>query len=131
MKTYKDLILETAEVFIDNFREEIENEIKEGSDFNSMIDHIDLHDKLHEDLDNSWYSFLRDDIFKDFDSELTTCARILDWTSNKETDSGLWEGQEPEQAIQTQAFFSVRSDVYFVLEDLYNDLAEEINNKGE
>jgi len=132
MKTYSELIEEEATDFINEHKEKFLEVIKENIDrtedyiFSEAIyQDEDLNSMIHEWLDSSWYSFMRDDAFKDFNTEFTTCAIILEWSKEVETDSGLWENQEPKEAISTQAFFSVRNDLYRLIEDKLKELISE------
>lgn len=70
-----------------------------------------------------------DDIFHemvvDKEYDLLEAAEILDQLSDfEETDSGLWEGQEPREAIATQAAFTFGAAV----ESEFRDLIESIND---
>ncbi len=140
MKTYSETIDEYAQDFIAEWKEELEKiiqeELKAGWDENYVFDESiyqdwDIYDKLHNFLDGAWYSFLREDWAGDYDSELTTCARILDLSRNVEEDSGLWEGKEPAEAIATQAFFTTRSDLYYRVEELLKELISDLSDAHE
>lgn len=127
-KTYYDQIDEEVNDFMEYWKEDIAEIIKENITqnedeiFEEIYQEWDLNDKIHEFLDNNWFNFLREEPFEKFNSELTTCAFILDESDEVETDSGLWEGQEPKQAIQTQAFFTVRNDLYNRVEGKIREL---------
>ena len=132
MKTYYDEIKEEAKDFIDNYKEELDEIIKENKD--ETADYIfdeaiyqkwDLTDKVHEWLDGIWYGFLRRDFCEECETELSSAAKILDESDERETDKGLWEGQEPEQAIQTQAFFTAKLDLGFEIERQIKELIKE------
>jgi len=133
MKNYYELIKEEAKDFVEENEEELKEIIKENKD--KEVDEIfdeaiyqkwDLHDKIHEWLDNAWYGFLRNDYFKQYNSELTTCSAIIDESNEVESDGGLWEGQEPQEAIKTQAFFTARNDLYFEVEEQIKDLINQV-----
>jgi hypothetical protein len=74
---------------------------------------------IHETLDSSAIAIYMD---------LTDAAEILKYCNYEETDSGLWEGQDPEEAIKTKAFFSMRQDIYEEVENMLENLREEIEN---
>jgi len=57
--------------------------------------------------------------------DLEEAGAIIKYADYEETDSGLWEGQEPEEAIKTKAFFCLRQDVYSKVEKMLKDLEEE------
>lgn len=100
--------------FVDNYFEEVLDEIKDGdTDMQSFIDDS----RLHEWCDNDF-------IYVD----LLDSAHILDQSDSVETDSGLWEGQQPMDAIQTQAFFTYRNDMYHEIKRVFN---EKLNEKVE
>lgn len=129
--TYEELINKEANDFVRNHKEELTEIIKKNKDeeedfiFDEAIyQKWDLNDKIHQHLDSGWYGFLRDDVFKNANSELMTCAMILDESEEAETDSGLWDGQEPQEAIKTQAFFTARNDLYFRIEKLIKELID-------
>jgi len=124
-KTYYQSINEMADDFVENYKDEL-NEImkenkKKGADyiFNEAIyQNWDLNDKLHEWLDSAWYGFLRSDWCEECNTEFSSCAKLLDESNEVETDSGLWEGQDPKDAIMTQAFFTARTDLSFEIEKI-------------
>ena len=131
--TYSEEIENEADEFVEEYKEELTEIIKENKDrtedyiFDEPIyQEWDLNSKIHEWVDSIWYGFIRRDFLKDFNSELSSYARILDECKEKETDSGLWDGQEPKEAIQTQAFFSVRNDIYWSVEEKIKKLIESV-----
>lgn len=59
---------------------------------------------------------------------LTGAAKVLDdLREHTETDSGLWERQEPREAISTQAAFTYGNAVY----SRWTDLVKEINGDSD
>jgi len=128
-KTYDEAIEEMAEDFIAYYKEEITEMIKENKDKDEgyIFDEViyqkwDITDKIHEWLDSDWYGFLRSDFLDECKTQLSSCAEIIDSVHEIETDSGLWDGQEPEEAIMTKAFFSVRNDLYWAVEKKIKEL---------
>lgn len=109
---YYNYVGEEAKSFVEEHLDEAIKEILDGdTDMNQFIDDY----RLHEWVDNDFIYH-----------NLTDSAHILDQSNNEETDSGLWEGQEPREAIQTQAFFTYRTDMYLEIKEL---LKEELIDK--
>ena len=138
MEYYYDAIGEMARDFVGNYKEELETilpilenaVIKENKDAEKDNDYIfdraiyqkwDLIDKIHKWLDSAWYGFLRKGWAEDCKSELASCVRIIDESEELERDNGLWEGQEPTKAIQTQAFFTAKLDLQIFIEKLIKE----------
>ena len=128
-KTYYESINEMASDFVSQYEDEIKEIIKENkkSDAKYIFDEMiyqkwDLTDKLHEWLDSAWYGFLRSDWCENCNTEFLSAAKLLDESNEIETDSGLWEGQDPKDAIMTQAFFTARSDLYFETEKIIKEM---------
>jgi hypothetical protein len=68
----------------------------------------------HENHVDKWYS-------------LIDAAQLIDQLSDfEETDSGLWEGQQPKEAISTCAAFTYGNAVY----NEWRELIEEINDRA-
>ena len=133
-ENYKKLVEEIATDFVEEYKQELTEIIKENKDKTSdyifdeaIYQKWDLNDKIHEWIDTAWYGILRDDAFNGFNTEFLTCAFIIEQSENTETDTGLWESQEPQEAIMTQAFFSLRNDVYFEVEKKIKELIQDIN----
>lgn len=110
-KYYGNYVQEGARSFVDEHLDEALNEIAEGN--TNMSEFID-DSRLHEWIDNDF-------IYHD----LMDSALILEQSDNVETDSGLWEGQEPRDAIKTQAFFTFRTDMYLEIKDIFKDELDE------
>ena len=108
---YDGYVEEQAKDLLDNYMGDIEEELKEDSiEFYSFFD-----DKVHEWVDNDFiYVDLRDS------------ADIIEGSSYDETDSGLWEGQDPIEAVKTKAFFTYRYDLMEAVEEVFNDSLEEL-----
>lgn len=134
MTNYYDEINKEAKMFIDDYEDEITELMKEKADKDYSLegfqDDFNLYEKVHEWLDGAWYGFLRRDCFEPYKSELLSSASVLEESENVETDNGLWEGQEPTEAIQTMAFFTARNDLTEAIRErlsgLLSDLAEAI-----
>ena len=113
---YQQNVEEKArDLFKENIDSIIEN-LKEGS-----VDLYEFFDQpVHEWAENDFiYVDLRD------------AADILEQSDNVETDSGLWEGQEPRKAIETQAFFTYRNDLMLELKEVAEEELNEYKNTVE
>lgn len=109
-ENYYEYISEQATQFVDNYKHEVMQVIENGdSDIRGFIDDY----RLHEWCDNDF-------IYVD----LLDSAHILKQSSNVETDRGLWEGQDPEDSIKTQAFFTYRNDLYHEVSEQFKELLE-------
>jgi hypothetical protein len=100
----------TAENFLDEIIEQLLADGKASNDLNNDYHNGDAwHHEQH--VDKSY--------------TLTEAAELLDELSEyEETDWGLWQGQEPREAISTQAAYTYGNAVYA----LWHDLIEEINS---
>lgn len=107
---YNEYVEKEAKSFVEEFEVDLIDEIKDG---NTDV-HSYVHDyRLHEWVDNDF-------IYVD----LKDSADILEQSDNVETDSGLWEGQEPRKAIETQAFFTYRNDLGEEVMERFKDILE-------
>ena len=98
----------------------------------AMDDPGSVSDDLNNDYDNgdAWHH--KNHVDREY--SLSEAADLLDQLSSyEETDSGLWEGQSPREAISTQAAFTYGSAVYSEWERLIEstnddyDLTELVN----
>ena len=78
-----------------------DKEINSISELKEAWENLDDNGTLHQSIESSlsWQQSLRDS-----DVIISNCEF-------EESDWGLWEGQEPEQAIATKAFYSYKADV--------------------
>lgn len=60
---------------------------------------------------------------------LTDAAYVVENSNNVEEDSGLWEGKEPRDAIETQAAFTFGNDVREDVEEIYSEMKSEYDDK--
>jgi hypothetical protein len=98
---YRTKGTEDAKEFINNYEETIVEQLVEKGEASTDLynDYGDGDSFIHESYTDKWY-------------DLMESAQILDQLSDyEETDSGLWEGQEPRKAIATQAAFTYSSYV--------------------
>lgn len=106
-----------CENFIDQIVEQIVENGKASDDYNN--DYSDGDSYFHESYVDRSYN-------------LKEAAELLDeLDDHEETDSGLWEGQSPRDAISTQAAFTYGNAVASYFRDLIeeiNDAIEELQN---
>ena len=106
-----------CENFIDQIVEQIVENGKASDDYNN--DYSDGDSYFNESYVDRSYN-------------LKEAAELLDdLDDHEETDSGLWEGQEPRDAISTQAAFTYGNAVASYIHDLIeeiNDAIEELQN---
>lgn len=122
---YKEYVDNEARSFVDEYEDELLDEIKDGN--TDVYEFVNDY-RVHEWVDNDF-------IYVD----LTDSAEILEQSDNIETDFGLWEGQEPVEAIKTRAFFTYRNDLSnkvisifeSVLQDKLNELEERLEKLRE
>jgi len=110
---YKRDVLEDAVDFLEAHEEEIKDTIVDGMDF----DHNDINC-----LDEDFHQEIVDRDYTPGDAVL-----ILKHCENEETDSGIWEGQQPEDAIRTKAAFCYGNDVWFQCVNIYENICEKYN----
>lgn len=118
---YREYIDNEARSFVDEYEDELLDEIKDGN--TDVYEFVNDY-RVHEWVDNDF-------IYVD----LTDSAEILEQSDNVEIDSGLWEGQEPVEAIKTQAFFTYRNDlsdkVMSIFESVLQDKLDELEERLE
>lgn len=96
-KYYDSYVTEQAGNLMSDYKDELFDKIRDGE----SVDLGDFFDTpVHEWADNDF-------IYVD----LHDCADILEGSENVETDSGLWNGQDPIAAVKTMAFFTYRTDL--------------------
>lgn len=118
---YKEYIDNEARSFVDEYEDELLDEIKDGN--TDVYEFVNDY-RVYEWVDNDF-------IYVD----LTDSAEILEQSDNVETDYGLWEGQEPVEAIKTQAFFTYRNDlsdkIMSIFESVLQDKLDELEERLE
>lgn len=117
-KNYYGYIADQAKMFVDEYKEDVFAEVKDGN-----TDAYDLlnDSRVHEWVDNNF-------IYVD----LIDSAHIIEQSDNVETDYGLWEGQDPQEAIKAMAFFTYRNDLYYAVKELFEEeLDSELTNLQE
>jgi DNA repair exonuclease SbcCD ATPase subunit len=110
---YYGYVREQAVDLADEYADSIINEVIDG---NTNI-YDELTEATHEWVDNIFiYTGIIDH------------ATIIDNSHNVESDSGLWEGQDPESAINTMAFFTLRTDL---MDEVRDELQSRLDEKYE
>ena len=105
---YSNEIEREAVNFLLNHEEMIVEALKENKDF----DRNDI-----DDLDTAFHENIVDKAYTTKDA-----AYVIDNCRNPETDSGLWEGQEPIESLQSMAAWSFANDVWVELMELYDTM---------
>lgn len=112
---YRKAARDDAHEFIERFSEQIELQMIEDS-------------RVSEDFRNDWEggdSYLHES-YVDREYDLGEAAGLLYQLDEfEETDSGLWEGQSPREAISTRAAFTYGRAV----EEYVREFVKEINDK--
>jgi len=108
---YKEDIEEYAICFI----VEHEEQIKKG-----IINNLDF-----EDLNEKEYNYLGDLLReREFYFSLDDAVVVIDECEELEEDKGLWEGQQPEEALIIKAIYSAQNDLIVKTDEIYNTLKE-------
>jgi len=119
MSDYQTQAEEDARETVSEYREDILEKLDDtGEASNDLLNDYGSGDAYHHESHiDKFYS-------------LTDAAELIDELSyHEETDSGLWEGQQPKEAISTCAAYTYGNAVYSEWRDLItviNDDAEEI-----
>lgn len=105
---------DTVEEFADTITEQVQRGEEVSSDlYNDYPNGDDYHHSTHVD---KWYN-------------LTQAAEVLDQLAeHTEEDSGLWQGQEPREAIGTQAAFTYGNAVMAEWQSLVEELNTELSD---
>lgn len=107
---YNSYVYEQAEEFVDEYADQMVASVIDNGD--SITDEIDTY--TSEWVDNE---FIYTDIIDH--------ATIIRNSSSPEDDSGLWEGQDPERAIETMAYFTYRRDLQADIRDVIQERLDE------
>jgi len=117
MSDYQTKAEEDARDTVSEYREQIlEALLEDGKASDDLLNDYPSGDAYHHESHvDKWYN-------------LTDAAELIDQLSDhEETDSGLWEGQQPKDAIGTCAAFTYGNAVY----SEWHDLIEKINDEAE
>jgi len=113
-ENYYGYVGEEADSIVSEYKQEAIELVLDGGSYDDLCQFFQ-DSRVHEWADNDF-------IYVD----LLDSAQILDQSDEVETDSGLWEGQEPREAIKTQAFFTYRRDLEItVIEKMESELQNE------
>jgi hypothetical protein len=106
-----------------DYQKDVENDARsfiadhEDMIVDALVNNGDFDYNDMDNLDQEWH----DDII-DRSYTLMDAAAILEECQNQETDYGLWERQEPSQAVIIQATYSYANDVWEKCSALYTEL---------
>jgi len=106
MVNYDSEVHKEAVDFIEEVMDDVIEALKNGEDY-----------LLDGDLDDRFFECVTDRSYT-----LSDAAFVIENSNNVETDSGLWEGKDPQDAIETQAAFTYSNDVHSEVEEIYEDL---------
>jgi len=113
-ENYYEYIQSEANDLLDDVERDIKDVLETGT-----LELPDFFDELvHDWVDNDFIYI-----------DLLDSAHILQQSNNVEYDSGLWEGQEPIEAVKTQAFFTYRMGLMFEVEDLAKNMLDTFMNE--
>lgn len=116
-KNYIQEAIRDAKEMCRNFMDEIMEKLQEDKEvsddlYNDYPDGDSYHHENH--VDHAY--------------ELLEAAQILDWCStHKETDWGLWQGLEPEEAISAQAAYTYGNCVMFYWQQIIQEINEDVS----
>jgi len=117
MSGYQQEANSDARETVSEYKDEILEKLQEsGKASNDLLNDYGNGDSWHHESHvDKWYS-------------LSDAAELIsELSEHEETDSGLWEGQQPKAAIGTCAAYTYGNAVY----SEWRDLIEEINNEAE
>jgi len=106
MVNYDSEVRKEAIDFIEEVMDDVIESLK--NDENYLLDG-DIQDRFFECITDRSYT-------------LSDAAFVIENSNNVEEDSGLWEGKDPQDAIETQAAFTFSNDVHQDVEEIYEDL---------
>lgn len=117
MSNYRQEAADNARETVQEYRDEILEKLNDASEVSAdLLNDYGSGDSYHHEshIDHRGY-------------DLTEAAELIDQLcDHEETDSGLWEGQQPKDAIETCAAYTYGNAVY----SEWIDLIEAINDKA-
>lgn len=113
-KLYNTALSNDAEDFVNQYFDTFLENIKDMGSQN-FDSYVNDDGKLHETIDQ----------YLDLEDAVT----IIENCSEEETDSGLWEGLSPKEAIVSMAFWSYKNDMYFRIKELFEERINEVINE--
>ena len=108
---YDEDIEQNARDFIEDHEDEITKGILEESEF---YDLNELDDAIREE---------------EFYFSLEDAVQVIQTSDNTEEDRGLWEGQQPEEALITKATYTAQNDLRIKIKELYDEMKEAFQNQ--
>lgn len=111
MVHYSDEVRKEAVDFIEEMMDEFIDAMQNENDY-----------FFENDVEDRFFECVCDRLYT-----LTDAAFVIENSDNVETDSGLWEGQEPAEALETQAAFTFSNDVHSEVEEIYENVKSEYN----
>jgi len=94
--------------------------IQHDEDFKAALVNDDDFDRNSIDcLDSSFHEDIVDRSYT-----LEDAAHVVSNCENEETDTGLWDGQQPEDALRAKAAYCYGNDVWHRMDALFADLKE-------
>lgn len=105
---------------------------KEAVDFiEDVFD--DVIDAIVDDEDYLFNNSSIDDTFfesvTDRSYSITDAAFVIENSDNVESDSGLWDGKDPSEALECQAAFTYANDVKSDVEEIYQEIKSVYDEK--
>lgn len=110
MVHYSDEVRKEAIDFIDEMFDEFIEAMQNEEDY--FFNDSGVEDRFFECVGDRSYT-------------LTDAAFVIENSDNVETDSGLWEGQDPVDAVCSQAAYTFSNDVRIKIEEIYEDVKSE------
>lgn len=108
--SYKDRLDQDAKSFMNDFYKEFLDSVKEDGS-KELNEFIDGDGKLHNFIDQ--YLSLRE------------AVEIIEQCDNEETDSSIWEGLPPKEAIVSMGFWSYKNDMYIMVKEMFEEKLNE------
>lgn len=109
MVHYSDEVRKEAVDFVEEMMDEFITAMQNEDDY--FFDN-DVEDRFFECVCDRAYT-------------LSDAAFVIENSDNVETDSGLWDGKEPAEALETQAAFTFSNDVHSEVEEIYEAVKSE------
>jgi len=113
MVDYESEVRKEAIDFIEEVMDDVVEALKNEEDY--LLDG-DVEDRFFECVTDRSYT-------------LSDAAFVIENSSNVEEDSGLWEGKDPQDAIEIQAAFTFSNDVHQDVAEIYEDLKSTYDDK--
>ena len=118
MEYYNDELLDVIEghIDIDLLRKDKTKENEEQIFKAGVCEDWDLDFKVYDWLDIAWFKLLDAEFLKNCETDLDKYRKLLALVKNVEKDERLWRSCEFEQEVRLKAFYSVKNDLYKIIE---------------